>query len=87
MPGSMPLEKELAYFAQHKDKLLQQYKGKFVLIKDKTLVGVYDTDAEAYRVGVEKFGNQPFLVKQVLDDKEEQVFSPALTLGLIHVNL
>ncbi len=49
------------------------------------LAGAFTTDAEAYQAGLEKFGNQPFLIKQVLDG-DDAIFYPALTAGLLHIN-
>ena len=63
---SSPLEKELAYFEQHRSELLGRAKGKFALIKNETLVDTFDGQADAIRAGYRKFGNEPFLVKQIL---------------------
>lgn len=81
----MPLEKELKFYQAHKEEFLKHYKGKFVLIKDNELVGVFDNDETAFNTGVDKFGVASFLIKQVLKDEEIQKI-PALTLGLIHAN-
>lgn len=81
----MTLEKELKYFEEHKDELLKHYEGQFVLIKDDQLVGAFTTEEEAYQAGLEKFGNQPFLIKKVTKE-EEVVQLPALTLGLLHAD-
>ena len=60
------LEKELATYESEKQKLLGTTEGKFVLIKDGDVVGVFDSFAEGVKAGYEKFGNTPFLVKQVV---------------------
>jgi hypothetical protein len=77
------LEKELKYFEDHKEELLKHYENQFVLIKDDQLIGAFTTEAEAYAAGIQKFGNQPFLIKRVTRD-EEIVHFPALTLGLLN---
>jgi len=78
----MALESELKYFTDHKEELLRHHEKQFVLIKGDQFAGAYTTEAEAYKAGLEKFGNKPFLIKQVL--KEETVAHfPALTLGLL----
>lgn len=80
------LAKELRYFELNKKEWLKAYKEQFVLIKAQKLIGSFTTQEEAYKRGVEKFNNQPFLIKQVLE--EEQIASvPALTIGLINVSL
>jgi len=43
----------------------QEHPGKFVLIKGRDAVGFYDSLAEAFAAGSEKFGLEPFLVEQI----------------------
>jgi len=78
------LQTELDFFNKKKDELLKLYKGQFVLIKDENFIGAFTTDGEAYKAGLEQFGNHPFLIKQVLDD-DTKVSYPALTVGAINV--
>jgi len=80
------LQTELEYFQKHKQEYLKLYKGQFVLIKGENFAGAFTTDAEAYKAGLEKFGNQPFLIKQVLDN-DGTVSYPALTIGVLNVRL
>ena len=56
-----------------------------MLIKGEQFVQAFTTDQEAYRAGLEKFGNQPFLIKQVLED-DTKVSYPALTVGAINIH-
>ena len=81
-----PLQTEIEYFQQKKPEYLKLYKGQFVLIKGKNFAGAFTTDAEAYKAGLDKFGNEPFLIKQVLDD-DGTVSHPALTIGVLNVRL
>lgn len=67
-----------------KRRALRLYKGQFVLIKGEKFIGAYTTDAEAYKAGLEQFGNHPFLIKQVLDN-DTKVSYPALTVGAINM--
>jgi hypothetical protein len=78
------LQNELDFFNKKKDELLRLYKGQFVLIKGEEFKGAFTTDSEAYKSGLEQFGNHPFLIKQVLDD-DTKVSYPALTVGAINV--
>ena len=78
------LQTELNFFNKRKDELLRLYKGQFVLIKGEKFIGAYTTDAEAYKAGLEQFGNQPFLIKQVVAG-DTNVSYPALTVGAINV--
>lgn len=82
----MPLEKELAYFSQNKDRLLAAHEGKFALVKDDEFVGAYDTAENAYQAGVTRFGDASFLVKQVV--RAEQVYTNhALSMGLLRAHI
>jgi hypothetical protein len=86
MSEQNPLQTELEYFQKHKSEFLKLYEGQFVLIKGETFAGTFTTEAEAYKAGLEKFGNKPFLTKQVLDN-DETVYYPALTIGVLNVRL
>ena len=78
-----PLSAELALFTTRLPEFLEKAEGKFVLIKGEEIVGFFDSDKAAYKVGVERFGITPFLIKQVL--REDQLYDiPAYRLGLIH---
>lgn len=65
--GTSTLEKELAAYEAAKPSLLPQALGKFVLIRDGQLVDTFDAESDAIRAGYQKFGNVPFLVKQVTE--------------------
>ena len=86
MSEQSPLQTELEYFQKHKQEYLKLYQGQFVLIKGEVLAGTYTTEAEAYKAGLEKFGNTPFFIKQVLDN-DESISYPALTAGVLNVRL
>ena len=57
-------EKELATYAANMPSL-QPHSGKFVLIKGEQVVSIFDTYADALKVGYERFKLEPFLVKQI----------------------
>ena len=63
----MPLETERRFYEAHRKELLQKYRNLFVLVKENDLIGVFPDAQTAHREGVNKFGLQPFLIKQVLD--------------------
>ena len=86
MSEQIPLQTELEYFQRHKQEYLKLYKNQFVLIKGEEFAGAFTTEAEAYKAGLEKFGNEPFLIKQVLYN-DEIISYPALTLGTLNVRL
>lgn len=80
------LTEELRLYSKEKKNFLKSYRGQFVLIKGQKLVGSFTTEAEAYKVGVERFGNSPFLIKKVVQE-EQKADIPALTIGVINVSL
>lgn len=60
------LDVELKTYEQNRDQLLGTAEGKFVLIRDNQVVGIFDSKMDAIAVGYQQFGNVPFLVKQIL---------------------
>jgi hypothetical protein len=69
-----PLKAELETYEAHKDSLLGQ-EGKYALIHDKELAGVWDTYEDALQAGYQKFGMTPFLVKQIQGIERVQCFT------------
>jgi len=72
------LQEELETYEAHKVELLSKAKGKFALIKGKEVVDVFDTSQDAIRQGYERFGNVPFLVKEILEIEVPQNFTSNL---------
>lgn len=60
------LDTELKTYEQQRDRLLGTYEGKYVLIHGNEVVGAYTSKMDAIMLGYQRFGNVPFLVKQVL---------------------
>ena len=60
----MALEKELETYQRKRPQLLVD-EGKFVLIHGDEVSGVWDTYEDALKVGYEKYGLKPFLVKRI----------------------
>ena len=72
------LTKELQTFNTHKRELIGKANGKFALVKDDQIVDIFDTKFDAIRQGYERFGNVPFLVKQVVEIDIPQNFTSNL---------
>ena len=62
------LHRELDFFESQRMELLARAPGKYALVKDTTLVGIYDTEIEAVGAGYRQIGNLPFLVKQIVEE-------------------
>lgn len=69
------LETETETFEAQLPELIKTDLGKFALIKNDQLVGTYAAIADALKLGYEKFGNQPFFVRQVLSTQQPLTFS------------
>lgn len=72
------LEEELKTYDKHRESLLGTAEGKFVLIRLDQIAGVYDSKMDAIIEGYQRFGNVPFLVKQVLKVETPQNFISSL---------
>ena len=66
----MDLQKELQYFKDNQKKLLRQYNGKILVIKKQSVVGVYETEIEAYKDAETKFGLGTFIIQKCLPGEE-----------------
>jgi hypothetical protein len=60
-----PLRQELETFEEHRAELLGRAAGKFALVHDGQVAGVFDTEADGIAEGYRQFGNVPFLVKRI----------------------
>ncbi len=80
------LKKELEVYERMRKELLEKYRGKVVAIKDGKLVGVYDSEEEAFKDVLEKYGLVPVLIKRVVErEKPEEI--PSYTYGLLGIVL
>ena len=60
----MALEHEVQTYQKKRHELLA-HQGKYVLIHGDDLAGIWDSYEDALKVGYDKFGLKPFLVKQI----------------------
>ncbi|MBS3080916.1 hypothetical protein J4221_05570 [Candidatus Pacearchaeota archaeon] len=72
------LSEELETYDKHKAELLKESVGKYVLIKGKDIINIFDTQNDAIKVGIDKFGNTPFLVKKIEEVESKQNFTSNL---------
>ena len=59
------LKTELQSYETHKDELVAKGEGKFVLISQRDVAGIWETYEDALQAGYEGFGLKPFLVKKI----------------------
>jgi hypothetical protein len=70
----MALELELETYQKNLSSLLTN-KGRFVLIAGDRVEGVFDHYKEAIEIGYQRFGLNPFLVKQIQEPSQPVFFS------------
>jgi len=75
------LQQELDYFERQRLELLSRAPGKYALIKGAELVGIFDSEIEAARVGYRQIGNEPFLIKHIVEADVPLVFT-SFNLGV-----
>jgi hypothetical protein len=61
------LSSELDFFEHHRMEWLDRAAGKYALVKGSELIGLFETETEAIRAGYQRFGNEAFLVKHVVE--------------------
>ena len=58
------LEQEFEYFLKHQDGFVKEYNGKFVVIKNQKVIGVFDSELEAVEETSKKEKMGTFLVQK-----------------------
>lgn len=58
------LDKELQYYIDNQSDLIAKYQDKFLVIKDKTVIGIYNTEIEAYSETVKIHELGTFLIQE-----------------------
>ena len=80
----MELEREMSKYKKIKDSLIAQGNaGKFVVIKDDEVFDIFLTYEDALRQGIKKFGNVPFLVKEISHFEKVNFFFHGVDLGCL----
>ena len=77
-----PLAEERQFFSEHQSEWRKTHAGKFVLVKGRELIGTFNRAEDAVAEGARRFGQEPFLVRSV--DQEKDIYIPALALGILN---
>ena len=65
-------EKELIKFREIQDHLMgENPNGGYVVIKDGEVLGIWNDRLDALKAGLAKFGNIPFLVKDIRENLDD----------------
>ena len=62
---SSPLQKEFLYYLAHQDEMVEEYNGKFIVIKDEKVLGAYDDELTAISETQQAHSLGTFLVQKV----------------------
>jgi len=60
------LEREISYYEKNKKKFREMYAGKYIVIRDREVIGVYDTHMEAYDSAVAEYEVGTFMIKHIV---------------------
>ena len=64
------LEKEYKYFDQNRKEFIKKYKGKYIVLKDNDILGVYDSMPEAISETTKEHELGSFLVQQCVPEEQ-----------------
>jgi len=65
----MPTQEELDFFEEKQEGMEMLYQGKYVLIKGRTLIGVYDHQDDVHREAALRYGAAGCLIRLVGEEK------------------
>lgn len=65
------LDKEFKYYLDHQEELVSKYNGKYLVIKDESVIGVYDTEVQAYFETIQKHELGTFLIQYCSPGNED----------------
>ena len=58
------LEREFNYYLQNQDEFVNKYNGKYIVIKENDVIGVFDSEFEAVKETSKKYELGTFLVQK-----------------------
>ncbi len=64
------LKEEFHYFLDHHDEMVEKYNGKFVVIKDQKVIGVYDDMMQAFQATAKFHPVGTFIIQKCAPEKE-----------------
>lgn len=64
------LDKEFKYYLDNQDELVKEYDGKFIVIKNQTVIGAYNTEMDAYNETLKEHKLGTFLIQHCMPGEE-----------------
>ena len=65
----MTFEQDLQYYKENNQKLMEQYRGMFILIKDGKVHGSFSNFEDAHKKALELFGVEDVLIIQMVEQQ------------------
>lgn len=60
-------DRELEYFIANQDRLVAEYRGKTLVLRDNEVVGVYDRTLDAYLDAMRKYEPGTFMIQPCVE--------------------
>lgn len=68
-----PLKGDFQYYLDHQSELAEKYEGKYIVIKNRRVLGSYDGEMEAVEATAQKHELGTFLVQECNSDPESTI--------------
>ena len=79
------LKANFQYYLDNQKELVKKYNGRYIVIKDESVVGDFGTEADAYFDSVNKYGLGNFLIQ--LCTKGEEAYTQTFSSRVSFVSL
>ena len=67
-PSQTEVDKNYSFFKEELPELLKEHKGKFVLIREQNIEGMFETFEQAFLEGKERFSDNLFSIQEVTEE-------------------
>ena len=76
------IRREIAAYDEMRTELEAEHLGKWVIVRNRELVDIYETFEEAAEAAIARFGRGPYHIREVGDERVLQL-PPAVAFGLL----
>lgn len=76
------LKKDFKYYLDQQDVLVEEHAGKVIVVKECSVLGVYDTHLEAFTETIKQHERGTFIIQQVSEGNEAYTatfYSPVIS--------
>lgn len=77
------IQAQLNYFQEHKEEIIKEYEGLYIVIAPDMTIDAFPSMINAYTFGIEKYGLGNFLLKECTRDslKKVHIITPRIVLA------